>query len=225
VHIMEGYLPAAQAAVWGAASAPFIVVAVRKTARLVREHRNTLLLLGVAAGFCFMLSALKLPSVTGSSSHPTGVGLGAIMFGPWVMVLIGTIVLLFQALLLAHGGLTTLGANAFSMAVVGAFVAFGVYKLGRKLGASIPVAAFFAAAISDLATYVTTSAQLAIAYPDAVGGFWGSFGKFMGIFAVTQIPLAVAEGLLTSLVLLYLLKYQRDELSDLGLLRPQEVMA
>jgi cobalt/nickel transport system permease protein len=49
------------------------------------------------------------------------------------MSLIGCIVLLFQAVLLAHGGLTTLGANTFSMAVVGPFVAFGVYKLINKL--------------------------------------------------------------------------------------------
>ncbi len=61
----------------------------------------------------FVLSALKIPSVTGSCSHPTGVGLGAIMFGPSVMFVLGTIVLIFQALLLAHGGITTLGANAF----------------------------------------------------------------------------------------------------------------
>ena len=66
-----------------------------------------------------MLSALKIPSVTGSCSHPTGTGLGAVLFGPGVMTVLGTIVLLFQALLLAHGGLTTLGANVFSMAIVG----------------------------------------------------------------------------------------------------------
>ena len=66
----------------------------------------------------FVLSALKIPSLTGSCSHPTGVGLGAILFGPSVMSVLGTIILLFQSLLLAHGGLTTLGANAFSMAIV-----------------------------------------------------------------------------------------------------------
>ncbi len=56
----------------------------------------------------FVLSALKLPSVTGSCSHPTGVGLAAILFGPTAASVLGLIVLLFQALLLAHGGLTTI---------------------------------------------------------------------------------------------------------------------
>lgn len=217
MHIMEGYLPVEHAASWGAVAAVFFANAVRKTTKLIRENRRILLLLGVSAGYCFVLSALKLPSVTGSCSHPTGIGLGTILFGPWIMVLIGTIVLLFQALLLAHGGLTTLGANSFSMAIVGAFVAWAVYKFGRKLRAPVSVAAFFAAALSDLITYVTTATQLALAYPDPSSGFWGSWAKFMGIFSITQIPLAVAEGLLTALVMLYLLKHQREELRELGL--------
>lgn len=193
------------------------------TRRLLREKRSTLLLLGAAAGFCFILSALKLPSVTGSCSHPTGVGLGAIMFGPWVGVIIGTIVLLFQAVLLAHGGLTTLGANAFSMAIVGSFAAFGVFKLSRRLGAPMWLAVFFGAAIGDLATYVVTSIQLAWAFPDAVSGFAGSMAKFTSIFAVTQIPLAVSEGLLTALIMSYLIKYSRSELDELGMLRQGQV--
>ena len=66
------------------------------------------MILGLSGAFVFILSALKIPSVTGSSSHPTGVGLGSILFGPLAMSVVGSIVLLFQAVLLAHGGLTTL---------------------------------------------------------------------------------------------------------------------
>ena len=61
----------------------------------------------------FVISSLKIPSVTGSCSHMTGTGLGAILFGPTAAGVLGLIVLLFQAILLAHGGLTTLGANTF----------------------------------------------------------------------------------------------------------------
>ncbi len=38
------------------------------------------------------------------------------------------------AVLLAHGGLTTLGANTFSMAVAGPFLSFAVYKICQKCG-------------------------------------------------------------------------------------------
>ena len=92
----------------------------------------------MCGAFAFVLSALKIPSAFGSCSHPTGVGLGAILFGPTATAVLGLIVLLFQALLLAHGGLTTLGANVFSMAIVGPFVSFGLYALLKKAGQSPP---------------------------------------------------------------------------------------
>ena len=86
----------------------------------------------MSGAFIFVISSLKIPSVSGSCSHMTGTGLGAILFGPTAVSILGLIVLLFQALLLAHGGLTTLGANTFSMAIAGPFVSFGVYSLCKK---------------------------------------------------------------------------------------------
>ncbi|MEM5816907.1 MAG: energy-coupling factor ABC transporter permease, partial [Desulfitobacterium hafniense] len=156
--------------------------------------------------------------VTGSCSHPTGVGFGAILFGPTAMAVIGVIVLLFQALLLAHGGLTTLGANTFSMAVVGPFVAFGVYKLVQKFKGPQWLGVFLAASLGDLATYVMTSIQLALAFPSEVGGFAASLTKFASIFAVTQIPLAISEGILTVIIFNALASYGKSELQDLKLL-------
>jgi cobalamin biosynthesis protein CbiM/cobalt ECF transporter T component CbiQ len=222
MHIMEGYLPPVYAAVWTAAAAPAVIQSVRSTKKTIAEKRSALLLLGAAGGFCFVLSALKLPSVTGSSSHPTGIGLGAVLFGPWVMILVGTIVLTFQALLLGHGGITTLGANVFSMAIVGSFVAWAVFRFARGRGVSLPVAALLAATFSDLATYLTTSAQLAWAFPDSVSGFLGAFVKFAGVFAVTQLPLAVVEGVLTLLVFQALLAHGRADLEATGLLNEEE---
>jgi cobalt/nickel transport system permease protein len=122
---------------------------------------------------------------------------------------------LFQAVLLAHGGLTTLGANAFSMAVVGPFVAYSVYRLTVRSTGKQRLAVFLAAALADMATYVVTSLQLALAFPAASGGVLASFAKFAGIFAVTQIPLAISEGLLTVLVWNWLMVYNRQELNTL----------
>lgn len=222
MHIMEGFLPASHALAWTAASAPFLVWGVVELKRYLRDQPEQRMLLGVATAFSFVLSALKLPSVTGSSSHATGVGLGAILFGPAAMVPVGFVVLLFQALLLAHGGLTTLGANVFSMAVVGPFVAWGVFRAARGAGAGLSVAVFLAAFSADLATYLTTSVQLALAFPDAISGFTGALAKFGGIFALTQIPLAVTEGLLTVLVVNALQRFNADELRTLKLFGNRE---
>jgi len=201
MHIMEGYLPVAHAAGWGAVAAPFVVAGGVRVRTLLRSAPHLRMGLAAAGAFTFVLSALKLPSVTGSCSHPTGTGLGAIQFGPSVMAFLGTLVLLFQALLLAHGGLSTLGANVFSMAIVGPWVSYGLWQLGQKLALPLAATVFTAAMLGDLATYVTTAAQLAIAYPDPETGFAGAFAAFSGIFAVTQIPLAILEGLVTVVVM------------------------
>lgn len=221
MHIMEGYLPLSWALFWWAVFLPFFFLGVRSINRIVKEHPQMKLLLGVSGAFAFVLSALKIPSVTGSSSHPTGTGLGAIMFGPLAMSVLGSMVLLFQALLLAHGGLTTLGANAVSMAVVGPMVAYGVYRLIVKSGKQ-RLAVFAAAALADLATYVVTSIQLALAFPAASGGVLASFAKFAGIFAITQVPLAISEGLLTVLVWNWLQAYNANELAQLRVLKREE---
>lgn len=212
MHIMEGFLPVEHALGWSIASAPFVALGLRSVRRQLNERPEQRMLLGVAAAFSFVLSALKLPSVTGSCSHPTGVGLGALLFGPLAMVPVGLVVLLFQALLLAHGGLTTLGANLFSLAVVGPFVAAGVFRLATACRATESVGVFLAACLADLATYLTTAGQLAFAFPDPVGGFAAAFAKFAGIFALTQIPLAISEGLLTVLIYNALRRFNAQEL-------------
>jgi cobalt/nickel transport system permease protein len=200
MHIMEGWLPARHALGWTLVASPCVALGFGRLSRRTREHPAEKLHLGACAGFVFALSALKLPSVAGSCSHPTGIGLGAVLVGPGTMVVLGTLVLLFQALFLAHGGITTLGANACSMAIAGSLVAWGFHRLARVLGMPRGVALFLAACLSDLATYAVTSVQLGMAFPSGQGGVAASTAKFLLVFLPTQVPLAVAEGFLTVLV-------------------------
>lgn len=226
MHIAEGFLPPVHCAVWFAASAPFVVHGARAVVRITRQDPNRRLVLAAAGALTLLLSAIKLPSVSGSSSHPTGTGLGAVALRPPVMAFLSTVVLLFQALLLAHGGLTTLGANVFAMGIVGPWAGYAAYRgvgaafrlAGGSAGSGSPrnprtaIAAgvFAAMAIADLATYATTAAQLALAYPDPSTGYLGALAKFAGVFGVTQIPLAIAEGILGVLVYRQLVRFGED---------------
>jgi cobalt/nickel transport system permease protein len=216
MHIAEGYLPIEWAAFWWIISLPFFALGLRSLNRITQAHPELKLLLALAGAFTFVLSALKIPSVNGSSSHPTGTGLGTILFGPLVMSVMGGLVLLFQAILLAHGGLTTLGANAFSMAIVGPMVAYVVYNSIASTGYK-KTAVFLASMLEDFCTYLVTAVQLALAFPAAQGGFVAAFIKFVGVFAITQIPLAISEGLLTLLVWNWLQDYGQEELKTLKL--------
>ena len=178
MHIAEGFLPPMWAGCGSWPRLPFVVLGLRSIARQVQKSPQSKLPLGMSGAYSFVLSSLKIPSVTGSCSHPTGVALGAILFGPTAMTVLGTIVLIFQAILLAHGGLTTLGRQRL------------LHGRGRALRRLLPVArpagpgagwsVFIAATVSDLATYLVTAVQLALAFPAPEGGVVESFVKFTG---------------------------------------------
>lgn len=196
MHIAEGFLPIAHAAGWTLAAAPFAVYSMQRTGAVLRSDREGRLKLAVAGAFLFALTAVKLPSVGGSSSHPTGISLAVLAFGPMVTVSLALIVLLFQALLLAHGGLTTLGANLFALGVAGSCCFWLVHRLFRRW-CSAPVAVFAATLAASLATYATTSFQLALAFPDPQAGVLPSFLRFGAIFLLAQGPVALAEAAFT----------------------------
>lgn len=219
MHIMEGFLPWQWCLFWYIIALPVVAYGVIQIKKITEETPESKPLLAVSGAFVFVLSSLKLPSVTGSCSHPTGNGLGAVLFGPAVASVLGAIVLVFQALLLAHGGLTTLGANIFSMGIVGPFAAWLIYKGAKKAGWSPSIGIFLAAAAGDLLTYVTTAVQLSLAFP--LPTFTAAFSNFMTIFAVTQIPLAIAEGLLTVVIFEYIMKLRPDILEKLKVIGPK----
>lgn len=219
MHIMEGYLPAAYCIGWGVICLPFLLAGFFSISKTLKENRKALTLLAMSGAFIFVISSLKIPSVTGSCSHMTGTGLGAILFGPAAVSILGIIVLIFQAVLLAHGGITTLGANTFSMAIAGPLVSFGIFKLCKKLNVNRRISIFLAAALGDLFTYCVTSIQLAMAYPSEQGGVMASAVKFLGVFAPTQLPLAIVEGLLTVVIMIGLETYAKPELKMIGFLK------
>src|SRR3990172_10059182 len=181
MHIYEGYLPHPWWEIWWLVAIPIMAYGVYRLSKVTKQFPEAKPLLALMGAFIFVISALKLPSVTGSSSHPTGSGLAAIIFGPGVASVLSAIALLFQALLLAHGGLTTLGANDFSMGIIGPVIAFAVWIIGKKARLPNSIVVFIAVALSDFATYVVTSSQLALSFP--IPSIFDSFLRFAAIYA------------------------------------------
>jgi cobalt/nickel transport system permease protein len=222
---MEGFLPWQWAVFWWLLALPCLALGVYRLKKALSADREAFPLLGVTGGFVFILSSLKLPSVTGSCSHPTGTGLPAITFGPWITAVIGAIVLLFQALFLAHGGLSTLGANTVSMGIVGPLAGWSIYRVLRDTRVNMFATVFLACAFADLFTYVVTSLELALAYPAQVGGVGSSFVVFLGIFAVTQVPLAILESVVLVLVFKYIVQLRVGILTRLKVFPRERILA
>lgn len=207
MHIAEGFLPATQCAFWSILVIPFLLWGFSSIKKVISCNPQLRTLLAMAGAFTFILSALKIPSLTGSCSHPTGVGLGAILFGPAVMSVLSFLVLIFQALLLAHGGITTLGANTFSMGVIGPLISFLIYKgLTSVKIVKSSFTVFLATVVGNVMTYITTSWQLAIAF-HSNNGIMAAFIKFASVLVITQIPIAISEGILSVLVFNLLTTY------------------
>ncbi len=198
MHLSEGILPAQWAGLWFAVAIPFVAWGLRdlrSRSNLTPVFKPMVALIGAAV---FVISCMPIPVPTaGSCSHPCGTGLAAILIGPQLTVLVTSIALLLQALFLAHGGLTTLGANIVSMGVAGGFTGFAVFHGARKLRAPLWLAAFLAGVLSDWATYATTSFELASALHGS-GSMAKMFGAVALAFLPTQLPLGILEGVVSA---------------------------
>lgn len=223
MHIFEGFLPGPWWQIWWILSIPVFAYGIFRLNKLVKEKPEVLPLIAVSGAVIFVLSSLKLPSVTGSTSHPTGTGMAVILFGPAITSVLSAIVLLYQALFLAHGGITTFGANLMSMGIIGPFVAYAVYKTMMRLNVNFYVSAFVTATLADWVTYVVTSTQLALAFPANPGGVEGSLVAFLSVFAITQIPLAILEASLITLLFKYVLQAKGDLMVRLDVLTDSQV--
>lgn len=202
MHIMDGILSPLWVAIWFIIAAPFLAIGLVKIARKRRENPAYMSLLALMGATIFILSVWHIPvPVTGSCSHPCGVALSAIIVGPFESVVLAFIALFFQ-MFLAHGGITTLGANTVSMGIIGGFLGYGVYLALRKLRVQLWISAGVAGFIGDLATYVATAGQLALSlHSQEVIRYWGFFS--MG-FLPTQVPLAIIEFAITAAIVRYI---------------------
>jgi cobalt/nickel transport system permease protein len=148
----------------------------------------------------------------------------AILLGPGISVLVAAVSLLIQALFLAHGGLSTWGANIVSMGIVGSLTGYLSFRALRRLKISLPVAGFTAGLFTDWATYTTTSIELA----SGIRGdapFLPLFGKILLAFLPTQLPLGILEGALTAGMVVLLYKKRPDLLVKMHVLKAEEVSA
>ena len=132
LHIPDGFLTSSVAVLAAVPAALVLALALRRADLDLDERRVPLL--GVTAAFIFAVQMLNFPVAGGTSGHLLGAALAAILLGPWLAVIVMTVVLTGQAFVFADGGITALGANVLCMGVLGAFaVGFGMRAVRRVL--------------------------------------------------------------------------------------------
>lgn len=219
MHISEGILPWNWAAFWLILALPFVSLGLMRLKKLSKEDLSIKPLVGLMAAGVFIISCMPVPVPTaGTCSHPCGTGISAILVGPLISILITAVALLIQALFLAHGGLSTWGADIVSMGIVGSFAGYLTFKCLRAIKINIAAAAFMAGLFADWATYLTTSVELASGIKGN-SSFLPIFSKILIAFIPTQLPLGILEGAMTAGVVLLLYKRRPDLLVKMRVLR------
>lgn len=210
MHLADGVLPASWCGIWMATALPFIVLGFRRFDRWRRSDAMAVPLAAMVGAVVFALSCMPIPvPFVGTCSHPCGTGLAAILLGPPTAILLAAVALVIQALFLAHGGVTTFGADVMSMGVVGSIAGYAAFRAARKLGAGLWTAGFLAGLVSDWGTYLMTAAMLAL-------GLHGDrsvsalFATVVAAFVPTQLPLGILEGLLTAGAIAFVVRRRPD---------------
>ncbi len=225
MHISEGILPLPWAVLWFAVAIPFVAIGLHNLKVLAKDDLSWKPLVGLLAAVVFVISCMPIPVPTaGTCSHPCGTGMTAILVGPFISTLIASVALLIQALFLAHGGLSTWGADIVSMGIAGSFAGYMVFKAFRTIGAGLAVSAFAAGLLSDWATYLTTSVELA----SGIRGespFLPLLGKIVIAFIPTQLPLGILEGAMTAGMVVLLYRKRPDLLVKMRVIKAEEMPA
>jgi len=213
IHISDGILEPQWSLFWFLITAIFIALGLRIINKRIKEDAAYLPRISLIGAVVFVISVWHIPvPVTGSSSHPVGTPLAAIIIGPFATVVISAIALFFQSFV-AHGGLTTIGANAFSMGIAGTFGGYMVYRMLRNIS-PLWFSAGMAGLVGSILTYLTTAFQLALSInPENIVHYWKLYS--LG-FIPTQLPLAFAEFAFTGYVIKYITETKSELISAPG---------
>jgi len=223
MHITEGILPPRWVFTWFAVSTPFVGIGIYHIKRKKRMVPSYLPLVGMLGAAVFVFSCFPIPVIAlngMATSHPCGTGMSAVLLGPFVSVGVAAVALLIQALFLAHGGLTTLGGNIFSMGILGSFSGYFAFKIAQRCRLSLFWCGFFAGMVSDLFTYLGTSIELGLLVINKGGSFFKATAEIFAVFMMTsQGILCIVEGVVVGLALLFIYKRKPSILFHLGVIK------
>jgi cobalt/nickel transport system permease protein len=224
MHISEGILPFSWAALWFGVAFPFVAYGIWRLKVIAKTDLSFKPLVGLMAAFVFIISCMPIPvPIAGTCSHPCGTGLSGILVGPGISILVAAVALLVQAFFLAHGGLSTWGANIVSMGVMGSFAGYLTFKALRSIKVNLAIAGFVAGLFADWATYLTTSFELASGLRGD-SPFMPLFLKILVAFIPTQLPLGILEGAMTAGMVVLLYKKRPDLLVKMRVVEAEEVV-
>ena len=223
MHIPDGYLGPATYGTMYAVTIPFWAIAAKKLNKTLKAKQAPYLALGAA--FSFVIMMLNVPIIGGTTGHATGTTLIAILLGPWAAIISVSVALIIQALLFGDGGITTLGANCFNMAVIGGLAGYGIYWLiaagsdvqSKRRWIAAAVAAYFSLTISALITGIEFGIQPIFEKSATGQPLYSPFPLSIAVPAMLgehMMVFSIVEAVVTALVIKYFQKNNPEMLNS-----------
>lgn len=131
MHIPDNYLSPETCTVMAIASVPVLAISIYKVKKDFSSEKISKL--GVAAAFSFLGMMFNIPLPGGTTGHAIGGTLIALLLGPYASCIAVSVALILQAFLFGDGGILSLGANIFNMAIVLPFSGYFVSQLIKKI--------------------------------------------------------------------------------------------
>lgn len=225
MHAPDGFINGPTSLALGVVAAAGVGLCLRKAGKDLDERQVPLA--GLTSAFIFAVQMLNFPVASGTSGHLLGGVLAAVLLGPWVGALCVTVVLVVQAFLFADGGLTALGLNVITMALVTAFGGYAVFVVLRKVIGRSRVGVSAAAGLAAGVGVVLSSLAFSAAY--AVGGAGGaSVATVTASMVGVHVLIGIGEGIITGLTVAAVLASRPDLVAgarDLDLTPTEPAMA
>ena len=204
MHIPDGFIDIKTAAATGIFSISGFIVAIIKVKQYFRAR--VIVVMGIFAALIFAAQMINFTILGGTSGHLLGAALATIILGPYAGGIIMTVVLIVQAFAFGDGGITSLGANTFNMAIVGVISAYLTYKLITKFSKSRSV---FYSAVAVSSWFSVVAASVFCSFELAISGTY-SLGITLGSMIPIHMVIGVGEAIITTIVIAFIDKVKPD---------------
>ncbi len=213
MHIPDGYLSPATAAVAYGVAMPFWYQASRRIKETLRGQSAPLIAL--FAAFSFTVQMLNIPIPGGTTAHAVGGTLVAVVLGPWAAVVGVSTALIIQALFFGDGGITAIGANSFNLAIALPLAGYAFYRLiagktpsPRRRIVAATVGGYAGINVAALLTGIELGLQ-PLLWSEGGKALYNPYGLQVTLPAMLLVHLTLAgfaEAALTGLAVAYLLR-------------------
>ena len=216
MHIKDGFIDPAIAIVMFAAAIILLVISWKKAKATYTQSFAAIL--AISSAFVFAAQMIDFPVALGTSGHLVGGTFLAMLLGPFAAMISMSIVVIMQAFFFADGGISTLGANIFNMAITCGLGFLLIKLLTRNVkgtgefASRVFVASWISVMVGALAAALEAGFSSVAA---SAGGVWAVVPALLGFYAVAGL----VEGAVTAALLTSLQRFQPAVMVGLNLLK------